>query len=103
VPVTEYYSVANHGASRLHHLREAARENPLQNLQIGFLRKAHQSERRQRLSAHGVHIAERVGRRDLSERVRVIDNRREEVHGLHERLVGRDQIHSGVVGMIEAD
>ena len=45
----------------------------------------------------------RVGRGDLSKGVWVVDNRREEVDGLHQRLVGADQIHSGVVGFIEAN
>jgi hypothetical protein len=55
------------------------------------------------MSAHGVDIAERVGGGDLAEDVRVVHDRREEIHGLDEGLVGRDLIHSGVVGVIEAD
>jgi hypothetical protein len=56
------------------------------------------------LPAHGINIAQCIGRRDLSKRIRIVHDRREEIHRLHQRLIcGASQIHSGVVGMIEAD
>ncbi len=55
-------------------------------------------QRRHRRAAHGVDVRERVGGGDPPERVRVVDDRREEVHRLDDRqLVG--QLHdAGVVG-----
>ncbi len=53
--------------------------------------------------AHGVDVAERVRRGDGSERERIVDNRSEKIDRLHQRHVGRQTVHSGVVGGIEAD
>src|SRR4029077_5470019 len=93
----------DHGDSGLNHLGQSAGKNPLQNFQISLLGKADHGEGSKWTSAHGVDIAERVGGGDLAEDVRVVYDRREEIHGLHEGLVGSDLIHSGVVGVIEAD
>ncbi len=54
-------------------------------------------------SAHGVNVAQGIGGRDLAEGVRVVDDGREEIHGLHQRLRGRNFVHSGVVGCIKAN
>ena len=54
-------------------------------------------------AAHGVDVAQRVGGGNLSEDIGVIDDGREEVDRLHERQLGRELIHSGVVGCVEAD
>ena len=94
---------ADHGASGFDHLGEAARENALQNCEISFLGKADESERGKRLAAHGVNVAQGIGGCDLSEGVRIVDDGREEIDGLHQSLIGGDEIHSGVVGVIEAD
>ena len=94
---------ADDGASGFHHLRKAAGQNALENFEIAFFGEADQRERSQRTSAHGVDVAQRVGGGDLSEGVGIVDDGREEVDGLHQRGVGRDLIHSGVVGVIEAD
>src|SRR5579863_10248470 len=87
----------------LDHFRKAARKNSFKNREIGLLWKTHQRQRRERLSAHGVNIAKCVGCRNLSERVSVVDDGREEIDSLDQRLIGGDLIHSGVVGMVEAD
>ena len=50
------------------------------------------------LSAHGVDVGKGIGGRDLSEEIRVVDNRREEIEGLHDRDLVRDFINGGVVG-----
>ena len=60
-------------------------------------------QRSERTAAHGVNVAESVRRGDLPEDVRVVDDGREEIDRLDQRLIGRDLIHSGVVGVVEAD
>src|SRR5580765_7073635 len=94
---------ANHGASGFDHLGEAARENALQNCEISFLRKADESERGKRLAAHGVNIAQGICGCDLSEGIRIVDDGSEEIYRLNQSLIGGDEIHSGVVGVVEAD
>jgi hypothetical protein len=39
----------------------------------------------------------------LAEGVRIVHDGREKIYRLHERRLGREQIHAGVVGVIEAD
>jgi hypothetical protein len=39
----------------------------------------------------------------LTEHVGIVHYRREEIDGLYQRLIGCNSIHSGVVGVIEAD
>ena len=55
------------------------------------------------LAAHRIDITECVGSSNLTERVRIVHHGRKEVDGLHQRSAGPDQIHSGVVGLVEAD
>ncbi len=94
---------ADDGAARLDHLAEAAGQNLLQDAEIALLGKADQGERRERMAAHGIDVAERVGGGDLPEGVRVIDDRGKEVDRLDERQLRRELIHAGVVGFVEAD
>ena len=56
-----------------------------------------------RASAHGVDVAEGVGGGDLAEGVGVVHDGGEEIYGLDERQVRVELIHSGVVGVVEAD
>src|SRR5580658_2851367 len=79
---------ADHRASRLDHLRQSAGENTLQNFEVAFLRKTHESQRSQWLSAHGINVAERVGRGDLAEDVGIVYDGRKKIHRLHEGLLG---------------
>ena len=94
---------ADDGASGFHHFGKAACEDALEDCEVGFLGKANQGEGSERASAHGVNIAESIGGCDLSEGVRIVHDRGEEVHRLDERRLGRELIHAGVVGMIKAD
>ena len=75
----------------------------LEDRGVGLIGKADHRERRKRPAAHGINIAERVGGRNLAEGVWIVDNGREEVDRLHERQLGRELIHAGVVGFIEAN
>ena len=94
---------ADHGASGLDHLREAAGENALEGRDVGFVGEANERQRSQRLTTHGVDVAERVGGGDLAEDVGIVDDGSEEVDRLDERRLRRELIHAGIVGMIEAD
>ena len=55
------------------------------------------------LAAHGVNIAQRVGRGNLAEEIGIVDDGREEVHRVDDRQVGAQTIHPGVVGGFGAD
>ena len=64
-----------------------------QDLVHGFLwhgfRYAHNVQRKLRLAAHRVDIGQRICRRDLSECIRIIRNRREEIKRLYNRTIRR--------------
>jgi hypothetical protein len=66
-------------------------------------RVGHQVERSDRPSAHRVDVRQGVGGGDPAEGVRVVDDRREEVDGLHDRQVGGELHHAGVVGGVGGD
>ena len=54
--------------------------------------KADDVQRGERLTAHRVDVGQRVRRGDLPEQIRIVDDRREEVDGLHEReIVGQHE------------
>ena len=94
---------ADHGAAGLHHLGESAGQDALKDGEVAGARETDHGERAQGTAAHGVDVAEGVGGGDLAEGVGIVDDGREEIDGLHQRQVGGDQIHSGVVGGVEAD
>ena len=54
-------------------------------------------------SAHGVNVAQGIGGGNLAESVGIVHHGREEIDGLHQREVGGDPVHAGVIGVIEAD
>ena len=60
-------------------------------------------ERGQRPAAHRVDVADGVGRGDLAVDVRVVDDRREEVDGLHERRSALPREHTRIVRGPEVD
>ena len=78
------YAVSPHQQrSSLEYLIHAAAEDVFQDRDIHRLHwKADHVHRRQGLTAHSVDVTQGVGYRNLTEGVGVIDNRREEVHGL---------------------
>jgi hypothetical protein len=47
-------------------------------------------------------IAQRIGSRDLPKGMRIVNNRREEIDGLHQRETFSQQIDSGVIIGIES-
>ena len=105
VSLTEAGSLLEGYALRMLKLRDEAAHSiaQLQNLEIGFFGKTYQRERSKRAAAHGINVTESVGGGDLPESVGIVHDRGEEIDSLNQRLIGRDLIHSGVVGVIEAD
>ena len=82
----------------------AAFEDLTQDLDIHFaLGEADDVHAGLGLAAHGVNIAQRVGRRDLPEDIGVIDDRREKIDRVDDRKVGAQSIHPRVVGGFGAD
>ena len=66
-------------------------------------RERDEVERGHRHAAHRVDVRQRVGGRDAPERVRVVDDRGEEVGGLHERQLVAELHDAGVVGGVGRD
>ncbi len=62
-----------------------------------------QVHREQRAPAHGVDVGHRVRRRDRAPVARIIDDRREEVRGQHQRAPGVQPQDRGVVSFERAD
>ena len=90
-------------AARLHHFREASGQDCLQDAGVPIGGKGDDGQRALGLSAHGVNVAQSVGGRDLSEGVGIVHDWGKEIDGLHQGQLGRNQIHSGVVGLVEAN
>ena len=60
-------------------------------------------EGRQGPPAHGVHVAQGIGRGDLAERVGIVDHGGKKVHRLDQRDLGRQAIHPRVIRGLHAD
>ena len=93
--------VATHQrASRQLEHRDAAGHHLLQDRKRNRVaRPAHQLESRQRVSSHRVH----VGGGDSPPVVRFVHHRREEVHGLNERVATGGHEYPAVVGVLQSD
>ena len=66
--------------------------------------KADDVERSERLTAHGIDVGEGIRRCDLAKGVWIIDDRREEVDGLHEReVVGQHEDPRVIEGLATDD
>ena len=65
--------------------------------------KTRDVERGEGFAAHGVHVAERVGRGNGPKGVGIVDDGGEEIDGLHEGFALVEAIDAGVVGEVEAD
>ena len=94
---------AEHRAAGLVDLLRAALQDLRQIIQVALGRPSQNRKRRDRLAAHGVNVAQRIGRRDRAESVRIIHDRREEIHGLHQGTLRRQLVHAGIVGGVKPD
>ena len=94
---------ADHRAASLLHFGVPALQDSLQYLDALFsVGESHDGERRDGSATHGVNIAQRVGRCNLAEDVGIVHNGRKEIHGLNQRQIGRESIHSRVVTGVKA-
>jgi hypothetical protein len=94
---------AQDGAPRLMHLLGAALEDRPQVVEIALGRVGQDGERRNRLAAHGVHVAQRIGCGDGAEGLGVVNDRRKEVDRLHQGELRRQLVHAGIVGSVKPD
>ena len=83
--------------ARLAQLVEAAGKDFLEDGAVGVFRKRRDRQRGQRPSPHRIHIAERIGSRDLPVHKRLVHDWREEIHGLHERARAIQPVHTGII------
>ena len=93
----------DYDAACLGHLRHAATHDLFEDVQIAVLGEAHDRESRHRPAPHCVHVAQRIGRGNLTESERVVYEWSKEVDSLDECKIGRDAINACVVGSVEAN
>ena len=94
---------AGDDAARLGDLLRAAAHDLAEDRRVERLRERRDVERHQHLAAHRVDVAHGVRRGDRAERVRVVDDGREEVDRLDDRQVVGQAVDGGVVGAVEPD
>ena len=94
---------ADDRAARLNHLRQATGKDALQDFQVCFVGKTYQGEGSQRPSSHGIHVAQGVRGRDLTEGVRIVHDRGKEIDGLDEGTLRRELVHAGIIRRLKPD
>ena len=83
---------------------KAAAHNLAENREIQpFFRKTGDGQGRQRSAAHCPYVVDRIERGDPPVVKRVVNNRSEKVHSLHEGQIIAQLIHSGVVRRFKTD
>ena len=90
------------GAGLAHFLRAAA-QNLGQDRAIEIIGKSRQIQREQHFAAHGVHIAQRVGSRNRTERVGIIHDGRKEIDRADDGLFAVELIHGGIVRPVKSN
>ena len=90
----------NHAAGFVDLLRTAL-QDLFEVIEIAIRGIRQQRKRGDRLAAHGVDIAQRIGRGDGAERVRIVDNGGEKIDGLHQGELRRQLVHAGIVGRVK--
>ena len=88
--------------ARLAHLRLRAREDGRQRVPRQLLGERRDRQREQHPAAHREDVAQRVGRCNLAEGARVVDDRRKEVERPDDREVRRHEVGRAVVGRVQA-
>ena len=87
---------------RLVGLGVAAPQDLVYRVLVHGFGQAHDVQRGAGLAAHGVHVAQGIGRRDLAEEIWVIHDGREKVRGLHQGHLVGDYIDAGIVAFVVA-
>ena len=80
----------------------AAPQNFLDGLLLHAVGNAHDVEAELRLAAHGINIAEGIGRRDLPVKEGIVHNRRKKVRGLDQCPFLVQKINAGVITFVIA-
>ena len=93
---------AGERAAGLADLGRGAGEDLGQHVARQVLGEGRDRQREQDPAAHREDVGQGVGRGDLAERPRVVDERREEVERADDREVVADAVDGGVVGRVEA-
>ena len=94
---------AGEDRARLRHGLACSLQDLAEQLGRELLREGRDRQREQRRPAHREDVVEGVRGRDRAERVRVVDDRREEVDREDERAVVVEPVDGGVVGGVEPD
>ena len=81
----------------------AAAQNLLHRILIHLLRNTHDVQRQARRTAHRIHIAQGICRRNLSVHKRIIHNRRKKIRRLYNRQLLTHLINAGIVALVIAD
>ena len=95
-------ATGNRDAGRAAYRRAAFEDAPDGLRRQHVDRHANQRQRKDRSAAHRIHIADRVGRGDAAEVVRVVDDGHEEVGGGNQRLLVVELVDRGIVGSLDA-
>ncbi len=82
---------------------QAATKDGREHCRVAVPRKRRHGQRRQRPPAHGVDVRQRIGRRDPAVRGGVVDNRREEIDGLHQRATFIQPVNPRIVSSAVID
>jgi hypothetical protein len=85
------------------HLFGTAAQDLPQHVQVHALGEADKIQCRFDLTAHGVDIAQGIGRSDLPEGIGVIDHRREEIHRLHQGNILGNAVDGSIVPAVVAN
>ena len=94
-----------HGAGRLEHVEAAAQHVKEVVLDDRRARRRQGGDRQcgLRRAAHRIDVAERMGRGDPAEQIRVVDHRAEEIDGLQQRRRAGERDQRRIVRAVEAD
>ncbi len=93
---------AGNNAAGLHGLAVAALQNAPDGLQRKAAWNAQKIHGQLWHAAHGVNVAEGVGRGDLAEKIRIVYDGREKIHRLDHGHLRRDLINTGVIAAVIA-
>ena len=84
----------------LHHLIRTTTQNLPQDLHIHIFGKRHNIQSRLRSSTHGIHITQRIRRRDLTEIIRIIRHRRKKIQCLNQRQIRGHPVNRRIIRSI---
>ncbi len=95
---------ADQSAASLVELIKSASQHQPQHLYIDvFSGKTNETHSGHRASAHGVDVRQGISRRHLPEGEGIVDDRRDNVDGLHQGNFRREQVNPGVIGLFQTD